>query len=69
MGDYRSELKPHIGSNNPSRNERPNVYRCSSDENVIPESSDDASGTKSPGTLSSREENYGYVNESLKRMQ
>jgi hypothetical protein len=28
------------------------VYGCSSDENVIPESTDDAAGTESPGTLS-----------------
>jgi hypothetical protein len=68
MGHCCSELKSHIRSNNPSGKERPNVYSCSSDENVIPESTDDATGTKSPGTLSAREENDGDVNESLKRM-
>jgi hypothetical protein len=66
MGHCRSELKPYVRSNNPSSKERANVYRCSSEENIIPESADDAAGTKSPRTPSARENNHSDVNESLK---
>jgi hypothetical protein len=62
------ELKAHIRSNDPTGKERPNVYSRSSDENVIPESSDGAAGAKSPRTLFAREKNYSYINESLKRV-
>ena len=68
MSNGCGELKAHIRSNHPCGKERPNVFSRSSEENVIPESSDDAAGTKSPSTLSAREENYRYINESLKRV-
>ena len=68
MSHSYGELKAHIRSNDPPGKERPNVYSCPSEENVIPESSDDAAGTKSPSTLSAREENYSYINESLTRV-
>jgi hypothetical protein len=57
MGHGCCELKRDIGSDHPSRQERPNVYGCTSDENVVPESSDDAAGAKSPGAVPAREEN------------
>jgi len=47
MSHSCGELKAHIRSNDPPGKERPNVYSCPSEENVIPESSDDAAGTKS----------------------
>ena len=68
MSNGCGELQAHIRSNDSSRKERPNVYRRSSDEDVIPESSDDAAGTKSPNTLSAGEKNNGNLNESLKRV-
>jgi len=63
-----SELKTHIRSKNPSREECTNVCRLTLEEDVIPESADKTAGTKSPSNLFAGEENDGYVNEGLERM-
>jgi len=69
MGHACRELKRDIGSNYLSRKEGPNVWGCSSDENVVPESTDDAAGAKSPGAVPAREENDCDIDQSLKRVQ
>ena len=61
MGHRRSELKPYIESHGASRKECPNVACCSPEKDVIPERTDDATGTESPRTVPASEDNHGHV--------